>query len=331
MHRAAALLVFVLLAACGPDDPTPTPAPTAAVPGTPEEALAWVRDVAADPVALRERLARWPTEDEDFTFTTETQVALTWRLRLALEDRRIDDAARDHEALVRDYEGEGESPEGTTFDAVTMRLGLFDGALIAARDAVERPRPDEERARAILEQALRWHSQLNHDGRAEHVDLERWQHTRDWIQASTAREIFTQLGLDDNVVATLTGPAALLVLDDFALGQMPVTAVLERWMREGLTVHVVPVLRGQVRVGQRLVPADSDAHERESLTAHAQEIGLTLQDTALRTAQLEALGFGPQDVLILIYDAEGRILARKAGITPALKPLEPVVQRILSR
>jgi len=46
---------------------------------------------------------------------------------------------------------------------------------------------------------------------------------------------------------------------------------------------------------------------------------------------LQALGLGPQDLLIVLVDAHDRIVARLARKRPDLRDLDPALQRLISR
>ena len=328
MLRAFILLVVLpaLLAGCGGNPPAAPPVET--MPGEPEAALVWVRAAEGDGAALRERLAAWPLEDEAFTFTAETQVVLTWRIRTALEDGEIQKAGQARDRLVRDYEGEGESPEGATLDARTLALGLFEAALHAARGAMDGARPDEARARRLLEFAETLLLP------AETTDRRRLERTRAWLGTKDASGL---PGFAGEAARPEAGAWVIVYADDYVLGDVRFTDVLARWQREGAHVDLVPVLRGQVRVGLRLVPAESRAAELAALRASAARAGLRIaqggnfRSDGLPGEDLENLGFGPQEVLVIVVGPKGRIVGRLAGINPDLPTLDPVVQRLVSR
>ena len=298
------------------------------MPGEPEAALVWVRAAEGDDDALRERLAAWPLEDEAFTFTDETQVVLTWRIRTALEDGEIEKAGAARDRLVRDYEGEGESPEGAALDARTLALGLFEAALHAARRAMDGARPDQARARRLVEFA----ETLLPAGEAS--DRRRLERVRAWLGTGTASGL---PGISGTTARPEAGAWVLVYADDYVLGEVRFTDVLARWQREGAQVDLLPVLRGQVRMGMRLVPAESQEAELAALRSSAERAGLRVARGADMPAggipgeRLEGLGFGPQEVLVVVVGPKGRIVGRLAGINPDLHALDPVVQRLVSR
>jgi hypothetical protein len=312
------------LTGCGdPAAPVPTEDSAATAPtppATPEAALVWVEQAADDPEGLRRRLQVWPLEDEAFTFTSETQVALTWRLRLALEDLRIEDALADLARLEADYEGEGETVEGERFGARTLALGVFEGCLRAARRASEGARPDRSRTETLLTAAGR----LLRKG--DGTDRARLEGLRRWLLAEDAKALEAVLGV------ALPTEGVVVLIDDFALGELRLTDRLARWRREGARVWGIPIWRGQIRMGMRRMPAESTADERRSLEAHAAGVDLPLwKDVSLASERLTSLGLGRQDVVVLVIDGEGRIVGRQAGIQPDLRALEPAVQRLLTR
>ena len=302
-----------------------------AVPEDPEAALAWVHAAAQDPKDLRKRLAAWPLDDEAFTFVTESQIALTWRIRLALQDLRIADACEDLARLERDYEGEGESPEGAVFGRRALALGIFESALRAARQTMEGSAPSPKRAAALLTRAegLLDPSDL--------VDQQRVMGLRMFLLAAELAPLLSFLGLPQGGPTSDPVRGAIVFVDDYALGELRFTDVLARWQRDGARVQLVPVLRGQVRVGLRLLPAASREAELASFDTHARKAGLVPDSgvpsagETLPGAALEKLGLGRQEVLILLHDERGRILGRVAGINPDLHPLDPVLQRLVSR
>ncbi len=332
MLRVPILLLLLLptLPACGertePQEEKGTAATELAVPEDPELALAWVHAAAEDPKDLRKRLAAWPLDEEAFTFVTESQIALTWRIRLALQDLRIADAHADLARLEQDYEGEGESPEGATFDRRTLALGIFESALRAARQTMEGSTPSPKRAAALLTRA---EGLLDSSDR---VDRQRVSGLRQFLLAAELAPLLSFLGLPPEGPTSDPVRGAIVFVDDYTLGELPFTDVLARWQRDGARVQLVPVLRGQVRVGLRLLPAASREAELASFEAHARKAGLIPYSGApVAGAALERLGLGRQEVLILVHDEKGRILGRVAGINPDLHPLDPVVQRLVSR
>ena len=56
----------------------------------------------------------------------ETQLALTWRLQLALRDGDVECAGGLVDVLWEQFEGVGQYPEGRELSFDAVRLGVFD-------------------------------------------------------------------------------------------------------------------------------------------------------------------------------------------------------------
>jgi len=315
-------------------------------PSDPEAALAWVRQVAQldDQDELARRLTAWPVEEPGFREAEETRIALTWRIRLALQNGRVEIAVLQLELLEQHFEGRGESPEGRTLTHRMLTLGIFEEALLEARRRIEGCRPDRDAATGALDLA---EALL---GSGDDPDRERVAVLRRLIRIDDARTLLAHAGVEVTTPETAR-PWVAVFADDFALGEVPFTDVLARWQREGkpagLRVEVVPVIRGQVRVGIRLMPAESVAAEIGSIKARLDAADLVLAGASpqgriadlrpqnkvpgVHRDALEALGLGPQDLLILLIDARGRIVARLSGRSPELRDLDPTLQRLVSR
>lgn len=351
IHVLAVLLLTTSLAACGqPDEHGEEARAAVRAPGTPEEALLWVRAAAqsGDETVLRERLAAWPIESEAFRRAEETRVALTWRIRQALQTGDVEEAVRQNALLRQDFEGRGESPEGRVLTPRMLRLGIFEEALLQGRRRMEGTRPRPAAAKAALDLA----EGLLADG--DEVDRARLTKLRCLVETDDAQSVLAHARVELRAAPRGPGkspPWIVAFADDFALGEVLFTEVLGRWQREGeeagLRIEIVPVLRGHVRVGIRRMPADSVEEELASMRARIDAAGLflagstpqsRLADLSATHGQpgvgreaLEALGLDPQELLVLLIDARGRIVARLAGKQPELRDLDPVLQRLISR
>ncbi len=334
--RAVLVLVLPLaFAACGaePTSPTPPKAPPArlVVPADPDEALAWVQEMANEPQALRARLDAWPTDadhgDEAFLDDEASQVAWTWRLRLALQDGDVERAATLRRVLGTHFEGRGQYPIGREMAADTLRLGILEEALDAARRRIGGSRPVPKRARAALDVAGRMLTAS--DG----ADRKRWQATARWVKQATLDEMLAAVGARARPPEG-TRLTVLVLADDFTLGDGVFREVLKQWTRDhterGLAALLVPLLRGQVRVNLRLLPVGSAKEELASIGRRAADMGLTPARPIPATA-MRRIGLGVGDAAILLADARGRIVARLAGRGPDLRELEPALQKLLSR
>jgi len=372
MPRAIPLALLLLaglglagLLGCGRDDerptppeapppeeaPTPTPeaAPTATPrPEDPGAALDWVRAAYTlpDKQELRRRLWQWPLDDEAFVDSEETQVVLTWRIRVALQDGQIERAVAQWKLLLQHFDGHGVSPEGRGLTPDMIRLGLIEEARLLTRRRSEGARA----ARPAAESAWKTGADLL---RAEDVEestgLER---ARRWALWETFARWCTDLGLAPGPsLGTPDGanadarPLVIVVADDFALGEVIFQSVLQRWLREGqeagLRGVLVPIRRGQVRRGLRRVPVEDPAEEEAALREDAAAIGLIPTDTTeaglfaapypdgFRLAV--ALGLERQETALLIVDRRGRIVGRLSGTGLDPRSLDPVIQKLVSR
>ena len=126
----------------------------------------------------------------------------------------------------------------------------------------------------------------------------------------------------------------MLIVDDFSLGEGMLTEVLKQWTRDHAERRfdrvLVPLLRGQVRMGLRLVPVEDEAQELASFDRRAGDIGLA-REKPIPATQLGKLGLDVGDAAILLLDSQGRIAARLSGRGPDLRTLEPVLQKLLTR
>ncbi len=314
----------MLLAACG-DERAGGPPPDE-LPGDPEEALAWVRAAEDDDAELRRRLGLWRF-DGDFESMPETQQAVTWRLQLALRAGDVEAAAEDVELLEEHFDGQGEHPEGREFTSDAIRLGVFEEALNEARRRSEGPKPDARAARSALDVAR---AQL-HDGDVE--DLARLAGISAWVRSGRGVKLLTRLG-SDAPISPKVDATLVLIVDDFSLGEGMLTEVLKQWTRDHAERRfdrvLVPLLRGQVRMGLRLVPVEDEAEELASFATRAKDIGLA-QETPIPATALRKLGLDVGDAAILLLDRQGRIAARLSGRGLDLRTLEPVLQKLLTR
>ncbi len=295
----------LLLAGCG-DDPAPAPAePTKGTTGAgtgilqtprpddPREALTWVRAayLPEGDAELRRRLWAWPLDAAAWTDAEETQVVLTWRIRVALQDGAIERAVEQWKLLLRYFDGHGVTPEGRGLTPEMIRQGLIEEAALVTRRRIEganpKPlaatsawkagadllRPEDDEGGQQLERARRW---------AEWNELERWFDRLSWTPGPA-------LG-GEHAVDGVGRPFVLLVADDYALGEELLTSVIERWMREGkeagLLAFLVPVFDGTVRAGLRRVPEHNKEVEWEVLQERAAASGL--QIAIAPTEHLEA-------------------------------------------
>lgn len=322
------------LCACGGEErlDTHTPDP---VPPTPEAALRWVREAADSDsqILLRSRLARWPVDHESFRDAEETRIALTWRIRTALQDGKVESALPDYTLLEDRFADEGVSPEGRRLPGRILRAGIFEEALARARERIEGGRPNRAAAQRALAVAP---ALLEPQGGADHklwIDLAR---VDQWVDLARVEELAPPWNAR---LLGASGPRVLVFADDFTLGEVVFAGVLERWQRDGrdggLRVLVVPVVRGQVRMGLRLIPAESVEEELASIRTRCRSIGLEVAgapEERASTSQLETWwGLGAQDVAILVIDTEGRIVGRMAGTNLDPRPLDRVIQRLVSR
>ncbi len=330
MKAGLALAAVLLLAACGEKAPEPPPAPappTLQVPGDPEAALAWVEAVQDDERRLRARLDAWPLEGEDFEYAEETQIAWTWRLQLALRDGDVERADALQALLLERFEGRGQYPPGRALPPDIVRLGVFEEALLAARRRIEGVRPDREAARSALAVA---EGMLVPEETEDHELL---RGTRAWVERTRLTTLLATLGseaaVSDDVTATLVA-----ITDDFQLGESLFLEVLKQWgenhAEERFDRLVVPLLRGQVRYGLRLVPVESDEAELASIAKRCGEAGLA-RATPLPVERLGALGLRVGEAALVLADGEGRIVARLSGRNLDPRILEPALQRLLSR
>lgn len=325
MRCAWFLTLVLVLAACGDDVPQPPPA--AGVPSTPEAALTWVREAADDEPTLRERLAAWPLDADGFDGAEESRVVLTWRLRLALQDGDVETALRRLHMLEDLFDGEGRSPEGRTLAADVVRGALFDEALYQARVRIEGAKPDRKGA----ESALAIAGEMS-DG--EQASAARVRETETWIGLDRLDDLDSAVKPAPRRGAARPTPCVLVVADDFALGESVFIGVLERWQRDGkpagLEVRVLPVFNGQVRMGIRRVPAEED-EARASIEERVARAGLVNDGAVVRGEALQAVGLGPQEAVVLVANADGRIIARQSGRSPDPRELDVVVEKLISR
>lgn len=358
MRRPLLLTAVLFLGACGPESEAPPPvAPPPVttsdeVPEEPADALDWVRAAhdRSDGAELRRRLAAWPSDSDAFHDTEETQVVLTWRLRVALQDGRLADALAAREALLAGYGGHGVSPEGRGLTPDMIRLGLMEEARLLARRRIEGAQPDQTAALATLDAAEALLAKDDAEDRARVAATRAWVTAHDMgaVLASVQATAGPGLGAPPGVSrASGALPHAFIVVlaDDFALGEVILADVLRRWLREGkasgLTGVLLPIRRGEIRLGLRRVPVATEAEETDALRAHAQRIGLrqtsepgsglvagTLRDGA---ALAKAMGLEGQEAGLLIVDRRGRIVGRLSGVGIDPRVLDPVIQKLTSR
>ena len=337
--------------------PPPPPPPRAEeAPSDPGEALDWIRAAQLKPeVELRRRLAVWPLGPGPFFDAEETQVVLTWRLRMALQDGEVEAARAAWETLRGRFEGHGVSPEGRGLTPEMIRGGLREEALLQARLRMDGAAADPKGARSALALAAEL---LGDDPDAAPEDPARLAAARRWVELTTIVELTqdarVQVPLGPSLASVATTPAAqahpwiLVIADDFALGEEPFTGPLERWQREGaeigLRVAVIPRFTGQVRMGIRRVPMMDVVRERASVVERLAPRGLALADEMpdgpfhldgrrddLGEQCAAFLGLGPQHAAVLVVDARGRIVGRMGGTGLDLRDLDPVVQKLVSR
>ncbi len=338
----------------GEGDPAPTngssaapDAPSTPRPDDPAEALAWVRAARTmeDPHELRRRLARWPVSDPAFLDTEESQIVLTWRIRMALQDGSIERAVDQWKLLLQHYEGHGVTPEGRGLTPDMIRLGLIDDARLITRRRAEGAKPNALGA----ESAWKHGADLLTPHDTEDGDrLERarrwalWDTFDRWIHAVGAKP-GPQLGSEDD--AALARRYVIVVADDFALGEVVFQSVLARWMRDAgegeLTGVLIPILRGEVRRGMRRVPVEDPQEERAALAEDAAKAGLVPSwnaDSGLFAAPFhdgaklaELMGLESQSSGLLIVDRRGRIVARLSGTGIDPRELDPVIQKVTGR
>lgn len=322
------LTLALLLTGCGAEEPS-APDRSPAIPSTPEDALAWVREAADDEPELRARLAAWPMDAQDFAESEESRIVITWRLRMALQEGDVETALRRHHMLEDLFDGEGRSPEGRLLPSEVIAGSIFDESLLRARLRMEGAKPDLESARQALEIARET---------ADHDDTEatsRIEETVAWIELTHIRDLAAPLKFPR---AIETGPRIVVLADDFALGEAVFISVLERWQRDGraagVAVELVPVITGQVRMGIRRVPADSTRAERATIRQRAQKAGLAISRAVpkgIPAAALQAIGLGPQATALLIVNTEGKIIARESGKNIDPRALDLAVERLISR
>ena len=131
------------------------------------------------------------------------------------------------------------------------------------------------------------------------------------------------------------GPQIVVVCDHFTLGEAVLESMLRRWQREhkarGLRVCVVPLTGRGIRVGMRHVEATPE-QEVEAIHARAKELGLTPVDTPWASSGwLEGMGLDPKGNLMLLLDADHRIVARLSGLILDPTAFEETVQRLVTR
>ncbi|MDJ0522384.1 MAG: hypothetical protein QNJ90_09980 [Planctomycetota bacterium] len=326
MRIAAVLVLIFMLGACGGDDTPPGPGPLLP-PADPEAALAWVEEVQDDGKRLRARLDVWPLSGEDFEYAEETQIAWTWRLQLALRDGDVERADTLQALLLERFDGRGQYPAGRELPLDAVRLGIFEEALLAARRRIEGVRPDVTAAQSALDVAGRM---LVPDEKEDH---ERLAGTRAWIERTDVTELLATIGskapISDKVQATV-----VVIADDFALGEPLFFEVLKQWRDNHPEARFdrvcVPLLRGQVRFGLRLVPAESEEAELASIDKRCSEAGLA-REKPLSVERLASLGMVTGEAALLLADGKGRIVARLSGRNIDPRVLEPALQRLLSR
>ena len=347
MARLAAplvLLALVLAAGCGKDEPTPpepgpeTPPPAVSPrPDDPQAALAWIREAhrEGDKDELRRRLAAWPMDDPAWVDTEETQLVLTWRIRTALQDGAIEDAATARALLLQYFDGHGVSPEGRGLTPEMIRLGLIEEARLLTRRRAEGPNPKAADAEAA------W--KLGADLLTKHdvEDGDRLERSRRWALWDTFDRWVHAMGAKPGP-ALGTRPMVVVLADDFALGEIIFQSVLGRWVRDGadagLVGVLIPIKRGQVRFGMRRVTAESEAQEVAAIEEDAAKARLVTtwdEDAGLFAAPFDegaklakAMGLEKQEVGLLLIDAKGRIVARMSGTGIDPRALDPVVQKL---
>jgi hypothetical protein len=328
MGRISAAVMLLLLTACG-DDPPLAPAPPRPAP---DDALDAIRAIAEDDERVRAHLAAWPLEAAGYEHAEATRVALTWRMRLALQDGEIEAAARDLDALRARFDpAEGVTPEGRRLSPEIMAGALVDEAITRARKHIDGPQPNEAGARrliAIAENVPRGAPDAQAEARLDRA--------RRWIALSSLPDLARAIGIA--LPAHEGGPRAIVLADDFGLGEAVFAGVLERWARDGaaagMRVELVPIVRGQVRMGIRRVPAADRAEELAAIHEKARRHGIDVAGVSkdgIDTARLQALGLRAQDVAVLVLNDRGLIVARLTGRALDPRELDPVVKRLLSR
>ena len=327
---------------------TPPTLPSSPRPDDPAEALAWVRAARTmdDPQELRRRLARWPVDAPDFLDTEETQIVLTWRIRMALQDGSIERAVDQWKLLLQHYEGHGVSPEGRGLTPEMIRLGLIDDARLLARRRAEGPKPNALGA----ESAWKHGADLLTPHDVE--DADRLERARRWALWDTFDRWCAEVGAkpgpalgDPDTPSPDARPFVVVVSDDFALGEAVFQGVLARWMRDGkdagLVGVLVPVRRGEVRRGMRRVAAADPREETAAFEEDAAKAGLVTTWTTASglfaarfdegAALAEAMGLERQETALLVVDRRGRIVARLSGTGLDPRVLDPVIQKVTGR
>jgi hypothetical protein len=123
------------------------------------------------------------------------------------------------------------------------------------------------------------------------------------------------------------GACAVVVSDDFALGEPILPSVMKRWSKS-MPVVLVGRQTGEVREGMRRAKA-GPMEEARVFGRRARELGVKLAGLLEAGSKEEqALGISGPGAWVLLVDREGRLVARLSGIVLDPRPLDPVVRRL---
>lgn len=257
-----------------------------------------------------------------------TRSALSAGLREALSDRDLPRAADLLARLEADHDGRFELPDGRVLARGAAQGAVLDGAVAAAREAVERLPADPAAAQRALAVAEGLPA-AGADGGADPEELRALGAARRYCALARLGDLATP-------TAPHAGPRVLVVADDFDLGEPGVVPHLVRWAREnragGLRVGVLPMFRGLVRVGMRRTRARDLDEERAAVARRLAHTGVDLEPEPTSAAAAAAdLGLLGQDMAVLVFERGGGLVARRAGRGLDLAALDAAVERAASR